>query len=290
MFEPTRRGKAAVNVLTWLFRALARSLWWITDNAIAVLSGEFVLNIGRRCGIPNGGTMIFIRSVWVSSFAYFIALWLRTLFHAKWPWEFAPGELFHDLSETLAWLGAIFAFTYAALYTRFASQFSYLAGVYNQIMATRSEIQSVASTAELRDPDNNPNIQAWQAGFVEDAQALHLATKKMFSIAIWFMLGNPDVYDHYIATTIGADEGARKLIRSLKRAIGEKELIRMNASKELLTGNPPKRKSATRCPQRTATSPQTSPSNSSNVGWSLTFASFAVGCAAGTLIASRRPS
>jgi hypothetical protein len=92
------------------------------------------------------------------------------------------------MPETLPWIGAIFAFTYLALYTRFASQFNYLAGAYNQIVAVRAQIRGTAPTEAQSDPDNNVSIQAWEAGFVEDAQELHLATKKIFSTAVWYML------------------------------------------------------------------------------------------------------
>jgi len=273
-----------------LRRSILLLLWWIMDKGV---TAEFFLDIGRRHGKPNGGTMIFLRSIWISIIVFFIALWLRSLFHARYPWTFVPSELFRNFPETLAWIGTIFAFTYLALYTRFASQFNYLAGVYNQIMATRSEIRGLAATEELRNPDNNRSVIAWQAGFIEDAEALHLATKTMFSTAIWFMLENRDIYDAYVEHTVHADKGARKLITSLKKSIGERELIRMRASRELRSGRPPTKPKPKpepepeKAPQHKLVQ-QTSHSDATNVGYPLTFACFAVGCAVGSMMGFHR--
>jgi len=52
------------------------------------------------------------------------------------------------------------------------------------------------------------------------------------------MLENRAIYDEYVESTAEADKGAAKLVTSLKRAIGETELRRMNTSTELLAGNP----------------------------------------------------
>jgi hypothetical protein len=46
------------------------------------------------------------------------------------------GFLWHNGADSIGWIGAIFAAVYAALYARFASQWSYLAGVYNQMRQT----------------------------------------------------------------------------------------------------------------------------------------------------------
>jgi hypothetical protein len=87
---------------------------------------------------------------------------------------FDKSQYFHDLPATLPWIGAIFGFTYVALYARFSSQFAYLAGVYNQIMATQAQIAGTAPTPAQQDPDSNEKIQIWMAGFVEDRLDLHL--------------------------------------------------------------------------------------------------------------------
>ena len=144
---------------------------------MSFLSGEFFFKIGHPA---NGGTMIFLRSLWVTFLMFFVALWLRSLFRATWPWSPDPGQLFYNLPETLPWVGAIFAAVYAALYTRFASQWSYLAGEYNLIRQTLATWKPNA--------DNGNHMELWRAGFIEDALALHLATKEMFGPYILRML------------------------------------------------------------------------------------------------------
>jgi hypothetical protein len=55
-------------------------------------------------------------------------------------------------------------------YARFSSQWSYLAGVYNQIKA-----------AECRTGFQETVLAQWKAGFIEDAADLHLLRKAMFA-------------------------------------------------------------------------------------------------------------
>jgi hypothetical protein len=70
----------------------------------------------------------------------------------------------------LTWFGAIFAAVYALLYARFSSQWTYLAGVYNQIKA-----------AQVRDRPAKEALAEWKAGFIEDCDDLHLVRKDMFA-------------------------------------------------------------------------------------------------------------
>ena len=105
------------------------------DPVIDFVSGEKFLDWFKR---PNGGGMVFFRSLWVTFLIFWMALWLRSVFRATWPLTFVPSQLFHGLPETLPWIGAIFAFTYAALYARFSSQWTYLAGFFNQISQTQA--------------------------------------------------------------------------------------------------------------------------------------------------------
>ena len=97
----------------------------------SALTGEWML----LCGCPNGGTVIFFRSVQVTLILYLIGLWLRSLFifGVALPWHSHFSLLCYKGVDTFGWIGAIFAAAYAALYARFASQWSYLAGVYNQM-------------------------------------------------------------------------------------------------------------------------------------------------------------
>ena len=144
-----------------------------------------------RWGCPNGGTIIICRSVQITIMMYLLGLVLRSLFNAAWPWHFDFGALWQNGAETVPWLGAIFAAVYVALYARFASQWSYLAGEYNQIRQT---------LATWKDPtkDNANHLNLWRAGFIEDALDLHLATKPMFGPYLLRMLDVNDDEMQYI--------------------------------------------------------------------------------------------
>ena len=113
-----------------------------------------------------------VRSRWSSTRS---PCWQATSPTPRWD----PLQLLRDFGETIPWLRAVFAGVYIALYTRFAAQFSYLANVYNQMMATQ---------AMIKDPDSNEKIRRWKTGLVEDAQDLHLATKPMFATIVWHLL------------------------------------------------------------------------------------------------------
>jgi hypothetical protein len=100
------------------------------------VSGEFIL----KSGVPNGGTMILVRSAWVAAVLYGVALLLHSGNYTEWTWEFWTwprhidfGRLKHEIADTVPWLGAIFAGAYVALYAPFSSQWGYLAGVCNQL-------------------------------------------------------------------------------------------------------------------------------------------------------------
>ena len=64
-------------------------------------------------------------------------------------------------------------------------------------------------------------------------------TKKMFSVAVWWMLENPTVYDNFVKYTVDGEERLKTLVRDLKRAIKEPNLRAMKASEELLAGRRP---------------------------------------------------
>jgi hypothetical protein len=103
---------------------------------------------------------------------------------------------------------------YTALYARFASQWNYLANLYNQMM-------QVGVSAEHIQRDK---MARWKAGFVEDAYSLHLAQKPMFAEVVAHLLVDPEVRGHVVdsltATTVNELEDAvRQTLRQLGRRI-----------------------------------------------------------------------
>ena len=164
-------------------------------------------------GRPNGGTIILGRSLQVALALYVIALWLRSLFNATWPWTFDFGTLWHNGAETVPWLGAVFGAVYAALYARFSAQWSYLAGFANQLMETRS------STAEP-----TSSITTWEAAFIEDAVNLHLAAKPMFSVLVWLLLADSEVAEKFKAYTVDGETCYETVRTVLRKRVGTEKL------------------------------------------------------------------
>jgi hypothetical protein len=104
---------------------------------------------------------------------YLVLLIGRNLLDPSRTWTFSMHELRVQILGTAQVFGALFAAVYAGLYARFSSQWSYLANVYNQIKA-----------AESRGGCDASRLAEWKAGFIEDAQDLHLALKPLFASVI----------------------------------------------------------------------------------------------------------
>lgn len=147
---------------------------------LTIITGEFVLRF-----MPNGGRAVIIRTAYISSYLYLVAIAIKSYTSQYAVLAFSLEELFAEVNDTIPWAGAIFGAVYAALYARFSSQWTYLADLYNQQLA-------LASTAS-KEILNGENFAIWQAAFVEDAVCMHLATKRGFSNAIYTMLQDEQV-------------------------------------------------------------------------------------------------
>ncbi|MGH9256831.1 MAG: hypothetical protein ACRD3C_19900, partial [Vicinamibacterales bacterium] len=123
-------------------------------------------------------------------------------------WDFSGTELRLQLVETLPWFGAVFAGMYTALYARFASQWGYLAGVYNQIKA-----------AECRGQCDANALAEWKAGFIEDAQELHLATKPAIASILSVWGRQPNVKAKFIETVAGKERRLALLMDHVNAAV-----------------------------------------------------------------------
>ena len=169
---------------------------------INFLSGEFFLK-----SRPNGGTAVLLHSLWVTSIICLCALPAKAYLAEGTTLAFSGEQLKVELGEMIPWFGAIFAGAYAAFYSRFAAQWSYLATLYNQIMA--------ACAAAPSGRIANQTMVNWHAAFVEDAQDLHLAGKSMFSEVVRQLLQDPHVASAFLASTQGGPNRLRDLERSL---------------------------------------------------------------------------
>jgi hypothetical protein len=172
----------------------------LNSGVIEFVSGEFFLN-----NRPNGGTVIVFRSLWGATGAYLVALLFKAAIAPAHQWHFDVDAARSLVAETLPWWGAMFAGLYAAFYARFSSQWTYLADVYNQLMAA-----SLGASSPSPSPDQQRVLDTWWAGFLEDAQELHLATKPMFAGVIRSVIRRQGVRQAFIDGTAG---GASRLAR-----------------------------------------------------------------------------
>jgi hypothetical protein len=189
------------------------------DQIVNCLSGEWLFS---RLRLSNGGSVILLRaffvSVWVFLIVLPVSLGVKDILDPSRDWT-KPD--FHRLAEYLVhhftWSAVVFGSVYTALYARFAAQWRYLADVYNKIKEAE-----VKYSTQI---ESQPHIAEWKAGFAEDAQELHLATKKIFAQVIRNWLQDPTVKKAFIAYTTGGEDRYAELMKSVLWAVkADKEL------------------------------------------------------------------
>lgn len=132
---------------------------------------------------PNGGDIVLARSLAIAILLCAVTLVLRNAvdpdLRGPVTWRGAGRQLI----EIAPWFAGAAGAVYAALYARFSSQWGYLAALYNQIKQAEIELTYA----------NGPNVEAakkklaqWKAGYIEDAQDLHLHTKGNIAGVILF--------------------------------------------------------------------------------------------------------
>lgn len=152
------------------------------------LGGEWMLRTR-----PNSGSVVFLRALLVAIYVFVFALWLKSVIDPSRTWQPSMREAQIAVGEHLPWLGAIFAASYTGFYARYASQWSYIAGLYNQIMAAAS-----TSPTAL---EKNASLLNWHAAFIEDCYYLHLDRKPVFAFLIKQMLQDDVVLNTFIDCT-----------------------------------------------------------------------------------------
>ncbi len=174
---------------------------------IRFISFEFVLK-----WMPNGGKAVLVRSCLITLWLYVLAISLKSRVEPGATWQFDLNALRALVSDTIPWIGAIFAGVYVALYSRFASQWSYLANLYNQILqaAVQSPPDGISSEQVYR---------LWQAGFIEDAEELHLARKPMFASVISSMLAKRETREKFVEHAPGGEMRLTKLEGQIREAL-----------------------------------------------------------------------
>jgi len=183
----------------------------VIGKLLGFLSGEFLLTRPHRRA--NGGTIIFTRALMTSTILYGAAIIFSEVLDPASQMRFSVVALRTALKATLPWWAGIFAAVYAALYARFASQWTYLAGLYNQIKTAE------ARTAEFPASKARDVITSWQAGFIEDADELHLALKPMYAALIRVWSKDENVRKEFVEYAPGGKQRLDSLLRDVEWAL-----------------------------------------------------------------------
>jgi hypothetical protein len=141
---------------------------------LRIVTRENLLDGGR-----NGGAVVTARAFSVTVILFLPAFLLS--------WLVTGGEFLEHFVERLPWLAAIFAAAYTAFYARYASQWSYLSNVHNQI-----------SQAELTPHLDAGALARWKAAFISDAAKLHLWKKGNFRAVCGRFWGTPQVREQFL--------------------------------------------------------------------------------------------
>jgi len=155
---------------------------------VSILSSEWILT---KLDIPNGGVVILVRTMLSSIIVFSLVLAINNFIDPSKTWQFSILELRAQITSMTAWYSILFGAMYTAFYTRFSSQWTYLANVYNNIK------QSEASEGD------EDIISGWKAGFIEDSENLHLACKSSFVSIVKVWGSDKKVINKYIENTPG---------------------------------------------------------------------------------------
>jgi len=172
-------------------------------SLVRLLTSEWVFRWFR---LPNSGGVIVFRSSLSALLIFLIALGLRNVIDPTRTWELGFEELRRQAVAGLPWYGAIFALFYTGLYGRYHAQWNYLANVYNQIKA--SEVECAASPPAA--------LAEWKAGFLEDAEEVHLARKPIFASVLRAWGREPAVRKSFVESAPGGDAHFARLMRAIE--------------------------------------------------------------------------
>lgn len=164
---------------------------YLFAKSMDVLSGQWIVDWMDA----NGGDVVVLRSIFVGTLLTLVCIGVQALVDPNLVGPVSVSGFQYQLTDLGAVIGAIYVGSYAALYARFVSQWSYLAGVYNQIKQAESN----------KDCDQDV-IAQWKAGYIEDAQILHLMRKASVAPIIVSWGKNSKVEAAYVDSTPGGRE------------------------------------------------------------------------------------
>lgn len=164
---------------------------------------------------PNGGAMVLARAIGIALELTALTLLVWNVLDPARAFVFSWTALWQDLQDLAPWFAGATGGIYAALYARFSAQWSYLAGLYNQIKQAEIELLS-------QQPPDSPaarlTLAQWKAGYIEDAQELHLHTKSNVAAIIYHWGQDAAVAKAFIGSSPGGHPRWRRLWKEVSEA------------------------------------------------------------------------
>lgn len=184
---------------------IIHSLLRFWSSCVSFFSAEFLLKWNA-----NSGSIVIARSFW-SAFWFMVAAIIGNSFLDNgFSGSIDPVIVLAGFKAHPTWFALVFAAVYTALYTRFAAQWKYLADLYNAQKAVMINL----SDAPGRETERAKALVEWKAGFVADAENLHLYSKDLFGTVVTTYLEDADVKNEY--DEINGQGEADKLLRKIK--------------------------------------------------------------------------
>jgi uncharacterized membrane protein len=143
----------------------------IWTQMVYLISAEFLLK--RR---PNSGALLLLRALWTALCVMVIAIILNSILDNGITCTLDLGIVWQGFKAHPTWYAIVFAAVYTALYTRYASQWQYLADLYNRIKEKEIGLQNSPDFKK----EAEQKLAQWKAGFVADARAMHLIRHDSF--------------------------------------------------------------------------------------------------------------
>lgn len=197
------------------------------DLLFNILTSEWILRL-----TPNGGIAVILRTAFTGTIVSGLVFLAYILF-----WKFfkdAPCDCNHFLFENWWKFCGVYAAVYTSFYARFVSQWTYLSNLYNQIKNADMDLCKSCGKNDVSglcgkgcNSAARKKIDGWKAGFIEDAEALHMETKSIFATVIYiWLMNNPNIEDIYkkshaklIMNQQDADEHYDKLVKRIKNKL-----------------------------------------------------------------------
>jgi hypothetical protein len=173
------------------------------EAVIDIASGQWILKNLKA----NGGHVVVLRALWTTFVFLIFAMGLVALLDPEGKGPITAASAISQFSDIAEYVVFFLGASYLALYARFVSQWQYLAGLYNQI-----------KHAEVAFPNNEKALAEWKAGYLEDAENLHLAAKNNLAPVLHAWIKVDAVKKAYIANTPGGEKRFNHLADLARKA------------------------------------------------------------------------